>query len=50
VTLQLLEEQPGCAAKEACQVQRTVYAGGEVRSWAEVRTYERVLPPAVRKR
>ena len=30
-------------------MQRTVEAGGEVRSWAEVRTAERELPATVRK-
>jgi hypothetical protein len=42
----------GFQTEQAAQffMQRTVDAGGEVRSWAEVRTYERALPPAVRKR
>ena len=30
-------------------IQRTVEAGGEVRSWAEVWTHERPVPPALRK-
>ena len=31
-------------------IQRTLGAGGEVRSWAEVWTHERAVPAAGRKR